>query len=51
LPGVNVEFNKKGEIIGIEVLNASKQLADFVTQLEEVRKREKLLYSFKYHVP
>ena len=25
-PGVNVELNKKGEVLGIEILNASKVL-------------------------
>lgn len=26
-PGINVEFGKKGELLGIEILNASKALS------------------------
>jgi len=40
-PGVNVELNKKGELIGIEILNASKVL------LKEVVRSEK---AFSLHV-
>ena len=33
VPGINIEFNKNGEIIGVEILNASrfsKELIDSV---------------------
>lgn len=30
IPGVHVEYDEQGEVIGVEVLNASQVLADFV---------------------
>lgn len=32
-PGVGVELNKKGEVVGIEVLNASRTLKPFIKSL------------------
>ncbi|MGB8951356.1 MAG: DUF2283 domain-containing protein [Candidatus Aminicenantales bacterium] len=34
-PGVNLEMNQKGEVIGIEILNASQVLKDIVEPLRE----------------
>lgn len=34
-PGVNLEFNKEKEIIGIEILNASKILKEIIEPLRE----------------
>ena len=33
-PGVAVELDKKGNVIGVEVLNASKILKPFLKQIE-----------------
>jgi len=34
-PGINLELDKKGIIIGIEILNASKLLKDALQPLQE----------------
>lgn len=34
-PGVNVELNKKGQVIGIEILNASKMLKPIIKPLQK----------------
>ena len=36
-PGINIELNKKGEFIGIEIQNASKMLKDVVEPIREKR--------------
>lgn len=36
-PGINIELNKKGEFIGIEIQNASKMLKDVVEPIRERR--------------
>jgi uncharacterized protein YuzE len=34
-PGINVELNEKGQVIGIEILNASKVLKPAIKPLEK----------------
>ena len=34
-PGINIEFNEKGEVIGIEILNASEFLKPVAKPLYE----------------
>jgi len=32
IPGVHVEYDEEGNVLGIEILNASRVLKDFLTQ-------------------
>lgn len=32
-PGVSIELGKKGELLGIEILNASKVIKPFISQM------------------
>lgn len=34
-PGISLELDEKGELIGIEILNASKLLKDVIKPLEQ----------------
>ncbi len=36
-PGVNVELDKKGNVLGVEILNASHTLRDFLKSLGKRR--------------
>lgn len=34
-PGLNVEYDAKGELLGVEILNASRMLKDILKPLQE----------------
>lgn len=44
LPGVTLELGKKGEVMGIEILNASKILKD-ILKIKNSSKKESTLFS------